>query len=138
MSARKMAVNLLKYGLALGLLAMVVYRQWDPPGGRGLSHLWHERILAGQLNWFALVGAWCCLAGATAITIFRWGLLIRALEIPLPWPEVWNLGWVGILFNNLLPGSVGGDLVPATLAAKPSALMRSANVVGQDAVVMLA
>lgn len=119
MSARKMAVNLLKYGLALGLLAMVVYRQWDPPGGRGLSHLWHERILAGQLNWFALVGAWCCLAGATAITIFRWGLLIRALEIPLPWPEVWKLGWVGILFNNLLPGSVGGDLVKATLAAKP-------------------
>ena len=119
MSARKMAVNLLKYGLALGLLAMVVYRQWDPPGGRGLSHLWHERILAGQLNWFALMGAWCCLAGATAITIFRWGLLIRALEIPLPWPEVWKLGWVGILFNNLLPGSVGGDLVKATLAAKP-------------------
>ena len=119
MSARKMAVNFLKYGLALGLLAMVVYRQWDPPGGRGLSHLWHERILAGQLNWFALMGAWCCLAGATAITIFRWGLLIRALEIPLPWPEVWKLGWVGILFNNLLPGSVCGDLVKATLAAKP-------------------
>jgi uncharacterized membrane protein YbhN (UPF0104 family) len=119
MSPRKLAGNLLKYGLALGLLAAVVYRQWDPPGGRGLSHLWHERILTGQLNWLAFAGAWACLAGASAITIFRWGLLIRALEVPLPWGEVWKLGWVGILFNNLLPGSVGGDLVKATLAAKP-------------------
>lgn len=119
MSPRKLAGNLLKYGLAIGLLAVVVYRQWDPPGGRGLSHLWHERILTGQLNWLAFAGAWACLAGASAITIFRWGLLIRALEIPLQWGEVWKLGWVGILFNNLLPGSVGGDLVKATLAAKP-------------------
>ena len=119
MSPRKLAGNLLKYGLAIGLLAAVVYRQWDPPGGRGLSHLWHERVLTGQLNWLAFLGAWGCMAAASAITIIRWGLLIRALEIPLPWGEVWKLGWVGILFNNLLPGSVGGDLVKATLAAKP-------------------
>lgn len=119
MSPRKLAGNLLKYGLAIGLLTAVVYRQWDPPSGRGLSHLWHERVLTGQLNWLAFAGAWACLAGASAITIFRWGLLIRALEIPLPWREVWKLGWVGILFNNLLPGSVGGDLVKATLAARP-------------------
>lgn len=119
MAARKILVNALKYGFALSLLAYVVYRQWDPPGGKGLSHLWHERILTGQINWLALIGAWLSLATASAITIVRWGMLIRAIDIPLPWKDVWNLGWVGILFNNLLPGSVGGDLVKATLAAKP-------------------
>lgn len=119
MAARKILVNALKYGFALGLLAYVVYRQWDPPGGKGLGHLWHDRILTGQINWLALIGAWISLATASAITIIRWGMLIRALDIPLPWKDTWSLGWIGILFNNLLPGSVGGDLVKATLAAKP-------------------
>ena len=115
---RKLLILFLKYGLAIGLLVAVVYRQWEPPGGNGLSHLWHNRILTGEIDWLALVAAWCCQVTATGITIIRWGMLIRALDLPLSGWETWRLGWVGILFNTLLPGSVGGDLVKATLAAR--------------------
>lgn len=46
-----------------------------------------------------------------AITVWRWRLLLEAQEIWLPYRRAWGLTMIGMLFNVVIPGAVGGDLV---------------------------
>jgi uncharacterized membrane protein YbhN (UPF0104 family) len=46
-----------------------------------------------------------------AITTWRWKLLLAAQEIWLPFSRAWGLTMVGMLFNVVIPGAVGGDLI---------------------------
>src|SRR5438270_7681862 len=46
-----------------------------------------------------------------AITAWRWNLLLRAQDIQLPYTRAWGLTMIGMLFNVVIPGAVGGDLV---------------------------
>lgn len=48
----------------------------------------------------------------------RWWLLVRALELPFRLREAMQLGLIGTLFNIVLPGAVGGDLVKAAYIAR--------------------
>lgn len=51
-------------------------------------------------------------AGFGAILgIVRWGIFVRVVGISLPAWDVFRIGAVGLLFNNFLPGAVGGDAV---------------------------
>jgi len=45
------------------------------------------------------------------ITAWRWKLLLEAQEIWLPYRRAWGLTMVGMLFNVVIPGAVGGDFV---------------------------
>src|SRR6202035_1444589 len=45
------------------------------------------------------------------ITAWRWKLLLEAQEIWLPYGRAWGLTMVGMLFNVVIPGAVGGDLI---------------------------
>ncbi len=62
------------------------------------------------------------------IGIFRWGIFVRMLGLPVTPREVFRIGMVGAFFNSFLIGAVGGDAVKVIwLAArgcrKPAALM---------------
>lgn len=58
---------------------------------------------------------------ATCVTIFllslRWWLLLRGYGFPVPLGKIFYMTYAGAFFNNFLPGSVGGDLTKAILAA---------------------
>ncbi len=91
-------------------------------------------VLLGALLWFrrqdlAIVGdlevSWPVMIGAIALTVVatflsfvRWFYLVRAQGIPFSLFDALRLGLIGVFFNFLVPGAVGGDLVKAALMAR--------------------
>jgi len=118
------AKGLLKYGIGFGLLAYILWQNWNPngasPGVRGL--------LEQTPHWatFALMAV---LVVATTFAMYlRWFLLVRALDLPFTLRNAFRLGLVGTFYNAFLPGSVGGDLVKAYFIAKDQPARRAAAV----------
>ena len=46
-----------------------------------------------------------------AVVAFRWNFLLRTQALGLPFSRAWSLTMIGILFNAVIPGGIGGDLV---------------------------
>ena len=57
------------------------------------------------------------MVGAASLQIYRWYLLVRALDLPFAVRDAYRLSLVGIFYNTFIPGSVGGDLVKAYFIA---------------------
>lgn len=49
---------------------------------------------------------------------FRWHLVLFAVDIKLRFPQVFNILYMGIFFNQVLPSAVGGDAVRIFLLYK--------------------
>lgn len=47
---------------------------------------------------------------AIAANTLKWGVLLRAQGVRVPWPLLARYTFVGLFFNNLLPTAVGGDV----------------------------
>src|ERR1700720_3103683 len=67
--------------------------------GRSLSH-WPLMLAIVTLGY-----------SQVAISAWRWNLLLQAQEIQLAYRRAWGLTMIGMLFNVVIPGAVGGDLV---------------------------
>src|SRR5438552_2606151 len=103
-----------QYLLALGVLFLVVYWNWESSDGQdGLREVWH-RPIDGT---FLLLAFALHVAGLTA-TMLRWYLLVRAVDLPFTIFGALKFGTLGLLCNAFLPGAVGGDLVRATAIAR--------------------
>ena len=116
---RSLAWASLKYLVAFGLLAWVVWRSWDPPGGRGLRFAYDTHmsgVIPIQYGIF-LAAVLLCLFGV-GITFARWHTLLRATGVPARFTDVARLGAVGVFYNTFLPGAVGGDVVKAVLLSR--------------------
>ena len=50
---------------------------------------------------------------ATFLSIYRWGLLLRAQGIQFKLPKLIRYGMIGAFFNTTMPGAVSGDLIKA-------------------------
>lgn len=107
---------IVKYGIGFGLLAWVVGRYWQDNAVTGAPGL--RTLLAGPIAGEWLVLAAMLTAGALALQLIRWYLLVRALDLPFTLRNACRLGMVGIFFNTFLPGSVGGDLLKAYFIAR--------------------
>jgi uncharacterized protein (TIRG00374 family) len=55
---------------------------------------------------------------AMMLTAKRWSFLLRAVALPLTWLRAFRLTYIGIFFNNVVPGQTGGDLVRAYYIAR--------------------
>ena len=123
----KWVVPFLKYGIGFALLVYVISRYWerketvkiDPETGLetvlvtpGIGEL-----LQGPIAFEWLAGAALLMVGAAALQIFRWYLLVRALDLPFSVRNAYRLSLVGIFYNTFIPGAVGGDLVKAYFIA---------------------
>lgn len=99
---------MLKYGLGFGALAYVLWANWS--------------TLAEQFRktpqWEYLLAAAGLAVVCTALQLYRWYLLVRALDLPFSGRGAVRLGLVGYYYNSFLPGSVGGDLVKAFFIAR--------------------
>lgn len=67
-----------------------------------------------------LVFLFCLLvfAGSQAALATRWWWLLTALAIRIPLGAAIRLHFLGLFYNNIMPSSVGGDLIRAWYAAK--------------------
>jgi uncharacterized protein (TIRG00374 family) len=91
----------------------------DRTESRGLGYVWKRHVVQGQpIHLGFLLAGLACATIATAITVFRWYLLVRALDLPLRLRDAFRYGCLGIFFNTFLPGSVGGDIVKAAALAR--------------------
>ncbi len=91
----------LKVAFAVGLIV------WMVRSGRlDLSQL------AGALErWHDLAGIAVIYSMVVGITAWRWNLLLRAQGIQMCFREAFSLTMIGLLFNLVIPGSVGGDVM---------------------------
>ncbi len=62
--------------------------------------------------------AFACMAGTIGITIIRWHRLAHVREIRLRFREAFRLSFIGLFFNNAVPGATGGDVMKAYYAAR--------------------
>ena len=86
---------------------------------RGLSYVWDRHVVQGQPIHAgflaAALGLYIC---AILITLMRWYLLVRALDLPLKLRDAFRYGFIGVFFNTFLPGAVGGDIIKAAALAR--------------------
>ncbi len=107
-------MTVFKYALGLGLLAWVVYRNWDPAdGSAGLKD-----AFARPVQWLPFAVAGLFAAAAAFLTFVRWWMLVRAQGLDFRFADALRLGLVGYFFNTFMPGSVGGDIVKAVAIAR--------------------
>jgi uncharacterized protein (TIRG00374 family) len=118
-SYRRAMATVFKYALAIGLMTWVVWSNWKPESPNGLAAVWHRHVLEGEpvhYGYFLLA----FLAGVIGllITLLRWFILVRAVDLPFRLYDALRLGFIGIFFSTFLPGSVGGDIFKAYFLAR--------------------
>jgi len=120
----KIVVTVLKFALAAGILAYVIYGLVNEQEKRDRF----LRLLSEPKDWRLIaLGSTILFAGVLA-TFVRWQLLVRALGIPFTMRDGLRLGFLGYLFNFVGPGGVGGDLFKAVFIAREHRERRSQAV----------
>jgi glycosyltransferase 2 family protein len=128
------------YAVGFGLLAVIIYLNWNAKPGKPTDDQKAVAFLAGAaanveaqrantspglVDIFARpINPWpfalACLIWVVAlfITFFRWYILVRAQDLPFTVRSAVRLGLVSYFFNSILPGSVGGDILKAVAVAR--------------------
>ncbi len=124
----RLLLNILKYSLALGLLAYVIHSNWLPDSENGLAAVWQKHAVEGKpVHLFYFMGSIVLFFTGVCMTLIRWHMMMLAQDFALGFWTTIKIGFIGFFFNTLLPGSVGGDLVKAAAVCKNQA-RRSAAV----------
>ncbi|MBU0753944.1 MAG: flippase-like domain-containing protein [Planctomycetes bacterium] len=66
---------------------------------------------------------------AIGITAFRWGYLLKATNLSQTFFRAYRLTYIGVFFNNIVPGQTGGDLVRAYYLAKENKDKRTDSII---------
>ncbi len=74
-------------------------------------------VLGGLSPWYFGLSL-AIFAAAQVITAVRWWLLLRAQGIHIEVLAAVRLFYLGLFYNNVMPGAVGGDLLKAWYVAK--------------------
>ena len=107
-AGRRIASSLLKLAVTAALYAAVFYMV-------DLGKLW-ERLQTVHVGWVALgvlayaVGQW--------LSAWRWWLLLRPVQLTVPYLRMVAFYFIGMFFNIFLPTIVGGDAVKAILLTR--------------------
>lgn len=108
----------LKWPLALGLITTLVY----------LNRKQFSNLAKRDVRWELLAVAFVCLVGSVMIQFFRWYLLVKAQGFEFRYRDATRLGLLGLMFNYIAPGAVGGDVVKAILLATEQGSRRTVAV----------
>lgn len=58
---------------------------------------------------------------ALTSTFYRWYLLVRALDLPFRFRDALRLGFIGNVFNLVVPGAIGGDVIKGAYLCREQA-----------------
>ena len=120
---RRILLIAVKLAIAAGLLVVVLQQvHWDDTvrvgddGSEVTLPGFRSSLTSANV---ALVVAGFAVFGASQLAIaVRWRLLLKVQAIDLTMIEALRLTFLGLFFNNTVPGTVGGDLFKAYYAAK--------------------
>lgn len=107
---KKNLIWLAKIGVSAAILGYLCYKAWqDHSFDELMNQPKHGGLLAAAL-----------LTALTAmlLTVVRWYILVRALELPFTVPDALRLGFIGHFFTFVTLGVVGGDLLKAIFIAR--------------------
>ncbi len=86
---------------------------------RGLAYVWQQHVQRGEpIHAGYLLLALVIAVGSMSLTFVRWYILVRAVELPFRLIDAFRLGFIGLFFNAVMPGSVGGDVIKAAVLAR--------------------
>src|SRR4051812_34497563 len=105
---RSLALTALKVIVSLGLLYLLFSRV-------DVSRLWG---VARQASPAWLVMALVLYLAMVLSSAVRWGVLLRAQHVQLPFSFLTQSFLVATFFNNFLPSNIGGDVIRITDSAK--------------------
>jgi uncharacterized membrane protein YbhN (UPF0104 family) len=77
-----------------------------------------RNLIEQPKDWTLLGVAFLVELSAVAVTIVRWYLLVRAVELPFTLREAFRLGFLGFLLNFFTVGAIGGDAIRAVFVAR--------------------
>jgi glycosyltransferase 2 family protein len=96
-------VNAALVVLAFGLLGLVIWRNWEKIG----------EVFSRPLDGRLLAVAQAIYLVGIVSTFVRWYLLVRVIDRRFTLRSAVLLGFIGSVFNLVIPGAVGGDLIKA-------------------------
>jgi uncharacterized protein (TIRG00374 family) len=96
-------VNAALVVLAFGLLGLVIWRNSED-----IHRVFSRRLDVRLLGW--ALGIYLI---AMVATFIRWFILVQVIEPKITFRSTLLLGSIGMVFNLVIPGAVGGDLIKA-------------------------
>jgi glycosyltransferase 2 family protein len=102
------AVNAVLVALAFGLLGRVIWQ----------NKVMIRAVFSRPLDLNLLVLAMAVYFLAMIGTFVRWFILVRVIEPKFKFSATVLLGLIGMVFNLVIPGAVGGDLIKAAYLAR--------------------
>lgn len=109
MNSRSTIILLLRLGVSAGLL-IFLFRTVDVD----IDSLWPDDSTA--VAWLIL--ALLCMMASAIFAAFRWQQVCRALDVTVPTSRlIWHT-FAGLFLSNLLPTTIGGDVVRVRRLAK--------------------
>ena len=109
---KKLFVNLLKVGVSLGIVGWLIYDARRDPAFESFE------LPTETGSWAFLTASFAVMFTSVTITIVRWQILVRALELPFRLADALRIGFLCYLLNFISLGSVGGDLFKALILAR--------------------
>jgi uncharacterized membrane protein YbhN (UPF0104 family) len=98
---RSLAIGIVKAVVSLGLLALLLSRV-------DAARLW-ESARTASIPWLVVaLSLYLCMI---LVSAWRWGLLLKAQHVNLPFRALTSSFLVATFFNNFLPSNVGGDVI---------------------------
>jgi uncharacterized protein (TIRG00374 family) len=102
------AVNLALVAIAFGLLGLVIWQ----------NRAMIRAVLSKPLDLKLLALAFAIYVVGMFGTFVRWFFLVRVIEPTFKFSATVLLGLIGMVFNLVIPGAVGGDLIKAAYLAR--------------------
>jgi uncharacterized membrane protein YbhN (UPF0104 family) len=103
-----------RFGLTAFALALLALAVWS-------NRTELRKVLHRRPDFGLLAVAFAIYLAALLITFARWYCLVRALDLPFRLRDAVRLGFIGNVFNLVIPGAVGGDLVKAAFLIREQA-----------------
>ena len=100
---RALLVNAFLIALAFGLLTLVIWK----------NRAQIREIFSRELDVRLIALAFTVYFASLSLTFVRWYWLVRVIEPTFRLRHAVLLGYIGNVFNLVIPGAVGGDLVKA-------------------------
>lgn len=101
-------INLILVALAFGLLFLAIRGHWTK-----IQEVFHRGV-----DWRLFALGFVVYMTGLLITFWRWYLLVRVVEPRFRLRDAFLLGFIGNVWNLVVPGAVGGDLFKAAFLAR--------------------
>ena len=101
-------VHILLAGLTVGSMSLVLWQNCDTI----------REVLGQRLDLRLLGLAFLITQVSLLITFVRWSILVRVIEPRFTLRSSILLGFIGYVFNLVIPGAVGGDVIKAAYLAR--------------------